>query len=362
MYAVSSKGDLYMGPMSLDLNQDWFSVAKRVGKAGWDKIKCLFFDGKGEMYAVTKEGAFYKGPAPSNENVPWLYGQATKIGSAGWNKFAALFFDLQDLLYAVINDKLVTGSLPTDPDTDWLDNTTTIGDKDWSRFTHFIDISPEGDLWFVDSKNGTIYKGPIPTKDDSQYLEKAENLGVGYNKYPCMSFTTDKTIKSIVSFEFLPDSGKASAKSTELVHSQIYSNKSSTPLKHTFKFSKTLTQSSLFSHDHGFSMALGANLHFEAGVPHKADGEGSIFIDIYKTQVWHFSEKNKTQIEFSSTDAVEVPAGQGIRMMASVSKVEMEIPYRATILTLFGYETTIEGLWKGVTHNDMKVSQEDYNE
>uniref|UniRef100_A0A8C5WCK9 Tachylectin 2 domain-containing protein n=1 Tax=Leptobrachium leishanense TaxID=445787 RepID=A0A8C5WCK9_9ANUR len=360
LFAVRGK-ELYRGSMPSNVDQDWFSTAKRVGKTNWDKLKFLLFDPQGVLYAVTKDGELYKGPAPSNENVSWLYGEATKVAISAWNNFDNLFFDLKGNLYAVTNeDKLVMGSPPTNPDDRWFVSSTTVGKSGWRVLSHFMAVSPDEALWCVDSSNGNIYKGPIPTKDDTSYLDRAEKLGYSYNMYPLMSFTIDKTMLNIVSCEFLSELGKITSQTSEVVQTQIYVNKSSSPLKHTFTFSKTLTEISTFSHDHGFTVAVGAETTFKAGFPFVAEAEYKISVNVSTTHNWNFKEENQTQTTFSSSTDVEVPAGCAIRMIASVTKGEMEVPYRMVIRTLFGYETTITGTWKGVNHYNLMVTQEDY--
>ncbi|XP_063315846.1 tachylectin-2-like [Pelobates fuscus] len=360
LFAVCG-GDLYTGSMPSEENLDWFSKARRVGKFDWNKFKFLLFNPNGLLYAVTKDGELYKGPKPDNENVSWLYGQATKIGIRSWNRFDALFFDPKGIMYAVTDDdRLVMRSPPTGPDDRWLDTSTTIGNKGWRILTHFMAFSPEGDLWCVDSNNGNIYKGRAPTKDDTAYIDKAEKLGWDYNTFPLLSFTIDKTLKSIVSFEFLPDSGKIISQGNEVVQSQIYNNKSSVPLKHTFSFSKTITETSTFTHEHGFSIDIGAEISFKTGVPFIAEGGVKISVNMSTTHTWTFTETNTTQTSFSSSSDVEVPGGKSIRMVASVTKGQMDVPYRAKIRTMFGYETYIEGIWKGVNHYDLMVTQEEY--
>uniref|UniRef100_A0A8C5MTX3 Tachylectin 2 domain-containing protein n=1 Tax=Leptobrachium leishanense TaxID=445787 RepID=A0A8C5MTX3_9ANUR len=313
LFAVRG-AELYRGSMPSNADQDWFSTAKRVGKTNWDSLKLIIFDPQGVLYAATKDGEFYKGPAPSNENVSWLYGEATKVGTSGWRVLS-----------------------------------------------HFMTVSPDGALWCVDSSNGNIYKGPIPTKDDTScYLDRAEKLGYSYNMYPLMSFTIDKTMLSIVSCEFLPELGKITSQNTEVVQTQIYVNRSSSPLKHTFTFSKTLIEISAFSQDHGFTLAVGAELKFKGGVPFIAETEAKISVNLSTTHNWNFKEENRTQTTFSSSTGVEVPAGCAIRMIASVTKGEMEMPYRMVIRTLFGFKTTIPGIWRGVNHYNLMVTQEDY--
>uniref|UniRef100_A0A8C5QH09 Tachylectin 2 domain-containing protein n=1 Tax=Leptobrachium leishanense TaxID=445787 RepID=A0A8C5QH09_9ANUR len=360
LYAVRGI-ELYRGSMPSSSNQDWFSTAKRVGKTDWDKYKCLFFDPQGVLYAATKNGELYKGPAPSNENVSWLYGEATKVGTGGWNLFDALFFDLKGIMYGVTDkDKLVMRSPPTKPDDDWLSSSTTIGTSGWRVLSHFIAVSPDHDLWCVDSRNGSIYKGPIPTKDDPTYQKKAVQLGWGYNAYPFMSFTLDKIMEGIVSFEFLPDVGKILSQNVEVVQSQIYNNKSSSPLKHTFTFSKIMTETSTFSQEHGFTLAVGAEMTFKAGIPLIAEIGLTISVNVSTTHTWNFTKTNTTETTFSSSTDVEVPPMRCIRMMASVTKAEMNVPFTAVIRTRFGYTSTIKGTWKGATHYNLMVTQEDY--
>uniref|UniRef100_A0A8C5PJI0 Tachylectin 2 domain-containing protein n=1 Tax=Leptobrachium leishanense TaxID=445787 RepID=A0A8C5PJI0_9ANUR len=360
LFAVRG-AELYRGSMPSNMVQDWFTTAKRVGKTNWDQFTFLLFDPQGVLYAATKNGELYKGPAPSNENMSWLYGEATKVGRSGWSKFDNLFFDLKGNLYAVTDDdKLVMRSPPTNPDDQWLASSTTVGKGGWRVLSHFMAVSPDGALWCVDSSNGNIYKGPIPTKDDTRYLDRAEKLGYSYNMYPLMSFTIDKTMLSIVSCEFLPELGKIESQTTEVVQTQTYVNPSSSPLKHTFTFSKTLTEISTFSQDHGFTVAAGAELTFKAGVPFIAETEAKIFINVSTTHNWSFKEENQTQTTFSSSTDVEVPAGRSIRMIASVTKGEMDVPYNMVIRTLFGFKTTITGIWKGVNRYNLMVTQEDY--
>uniref|UniRef100_A0A8C5Q1B5 Tachylectin 2 domain-containing protein n=1 Tax=Leptobrachium leishanense TaxID=445787 RepID=A0A8C5Q1B5_9ANUR len=346
--------------MPSEANQDWFSTAKRVGKSGWEKLKFLLFDPKGLLYVVTMEGKLYKGPAPCNENVPWLKWQATLVGTTGWNVFDSLFFDLKGTLYAVIDDKLVMRSPPTQPLNNWLSTNTTIGNGGWRILTHFMAVSPDGDLWCVNSSNGNLYKGPIPTNDDINYLEQAEILGIGYNMYPLMSFTVDKTMENIVSCEFLLDSSKILSKSTAVVQTQTYKNNSSNLLRHNFSFVKTLTQTSTFSLERGFTVAFGADMSFAEGIPFVDETKDKISIDLSTIHNWNFIQENEIPTSFSFSTDVEVPFGHAVCMIASVTKGEIAVPYRMVIRTLFGYQTTIYGTWRGITYYNLLVTQDDY--
>ncbi|CAH2299217.1 Hypothetical predicted protein [Pelobates cultripes] len=355
--------NLFRGPMPSDPKKDWFPTAKMVGTVDWNKFKFLFFfDPNGLLYAVTKNGEFYKGPAPDNENMSWLYRQATKIGQGTWDTFHALFFDNKGILYAVTNNgTLVMRSPPTRVGDDWLGTSTTIGIGDWRPLCHFIDFSPDDYLWCVNKNNGKIYKGLPPTAaDPGSYLKNAEYLGYNYNTYRFLAFSIDKTIQSIGSFEFLPDSGEILSQGIEVLQSQIYTNTSSSTLKHSFSFSKTLTETSTFTQEHGFTVSYGSETTFSAGIPFISKTETKISVNTSTTHTWSLTKTNTTETTFSSSTDVEVPAGRNIRMVATVLKGEMNVPYRAKIQTLFGYETIIQGMWKGVTHYNLTVSQEDY--
>uniref|UniRef100_A0A8C5Q039 Tachylectin 2 domain-containing protein n=1 Tax=Leptobrachium leishanense TaxID=445787 RepID=A0A8C5Q039_9ANUR len=353
--------DLYKGPMPLDAKQDWFSSAQRVGKVTWDKFKCVFFHPSGILYASTKDGEFYKGPAPTNENVSWLYGTATLIGRSKWNKFDALFFDPAGNLHGVTDeDKLVMGSPPAGPDDDWLNTCKTIGKGGWRLHTHFITISPDNLLWCVNSSNGNIYKGPPPTSEDDNFIERAECLGWSYHEFHALCFTLDRTIQSVKSLEFITDQGKITSQSSEVMQTQVYKNRSGTPLRHKFEVTKTVTVSSSFTKSESFSTSISMETTFKTGIPIISNNETKISMDMSTTREWSLSKDNETQITFSTSTDVEVPAGKGIRMVASVTKGEMEITYTANIVTFFGYLATIKGVWKGAFYYNLVVSQEDY--
>ncbi|XP_053305242.1 tachylectin-2-like [Spea bombifrons] len=356
---VIRDGDLYVGPLPSPKHDDWFSVAKRVGRGDWDTLKFFLFHPEGELYAATYEGKLYKGPAPDNEYVPWLYAKATEIGGAGWDTLDALFFDSKGMLHAVtLEDKLVKRSPPTSLSESWLDSSVTIGNQQWVSRTHFISFAPDGKLWCIEYGEGDIYSGDPPVAGDGKY--EAKNLGKGYSQYGFVAFTTDKIIQQIVSFEFLPDLGQTISETLEVVNDEIYYNKKSTvTLHHTFSFEKTLTQSSEFTHEHGFMCEVGVEITFNGGVPLVAEQGVTLSVNTSTSHNWNFTKANETSVTFSTSSEVEIPAGKAIRMIASVKKAEMEMPYRAHIRTMFGYETTIEGKWKGLTHYNLRVDQED---
>ncbi|XP_063315827.1 uncharacterized protein LOC134615269 [Pelobates fuscus] len=360
LFAVRG-GDMYRGSMPSNGKLDWFSKARRVGRREWDQFKFLLFDPNGILYAATKDGKLYKGPKPDNENVSWINDQATKIGIRMWDYFDALFFDPEGTLYAVTHSgSLEMRSPPSDIEDNWIGSSTNLAHEGWSDLSHFIAFSTEGDLWCVDSSNGNIYKGQAPTNGLTSFVRAAKKFSWNYDMYPFLSLTIDKTIQSIVSFEFLPNSGKILSRDTEVLQSLIYNNKSSVPAKFTFSFTKSISETSTLTHQHGYSGATGQEITFKAGTPLideegvKISGSGS------SAHTWNFTGNNETQTTFSSSADIEVPGGKTIRMVASVTKGGMEVPYRAIICTMFGKQTTIQGMWKGFNHYNLMITQEDY--
>ncbi|XP_075049885.1 uncharacterized protein LOC142110870 [Mixophyes fleayi] len=320
--------DLYRGPIPTNKDVDWFSVARRVGKCEWEKFKILFFHPNGDLYGTTSDGDFYRGPKPDNENISWCYEQATLIGDKDWNQFDSLFFDPEGVLYAVTDDKLFKAEPPSTP-MDWLKSSTTAGKQGWGRLTKFMAFSSDGKLWSVDKNNGTICRGSIP--EDGRYLDIADRFGSGYTCFPFLSFTVDKTIHNIISFSLLPEKGERVSETTEVIEEEIADNRrSSSVLKHNF----TIVDVDLL----------------------KANSA----ISVYYNPVDGFTERRQLQVTFSSSSNIELKPGEAVRIVASVVKAEINVPYRARVRTLFGFEAEIEGMWKGVSHYNLMVTQEDY--
>uniref|UniRef100_A0A8C5LRT6 Tachylectin 2 domain-containing protein n=1 Tax=Leptobrachium leishanense TaxID=445787 RepID=A0A8C5LRT6_9ANUR len=355
-------GDVFRGHRPLMYDQEWFVAATKVGKVDWDNFKFLLFAPEGDLYAVTNDGDFYRGPAPTNENMPWLYRQATKIGTSNWNSLRALFFDPEGLMYAVRSDgKLVRGSPPTCPEDNWLNTAAQVGNDNWLHFTNFIAFSPEGELWCVHNSTGRLFKWPPATMSRPDFPHReAMPVGQGFSACRFMAFTTDKTIGSIEHFEFLPDSGKILSLETEVLVSKVYRNNSGAPMNEEFKLAKEVTETSTFSQDDGFIVEPGAEITFDTGILCIDEAEESISLDIFTTRTWNFTKTNEAKVIFSTTMDVHVPPYTSKRVVVSVTKGEMEVPYRAQVRTLLGYEATIQGMFMGTTFYDLEVSQEDY--
>ncbi|XP_068122434.1 uncharacterized protein [Hyperolius riggenbachi] len=360
MYAVC-RGDLYIGPMPTPDCMDWFSLSRRIGRGDWDTFKFLFFHPKGELYGVTKLGEFYKGPTPYNENISWLYRQAEKIGHAGWHKFEAFFFDPKGILYAVTDKgRLLKETPPTRPDYNWFLHCKTVRKKGWRVLTHFVSFDGDGNLWCVHRNNGNLYKGPPPSSDNVDYMTTAEMLGSGYNQYTFLSFALDQTIQTITRFEFLINSAKTLSENNEILERRVFENKGEAPLKHSFLFSKTMKDTSTFTPDSHFVAPPDSGICFDAGTPRIADDGFEVTIDEKRLRTWFFNKTNETEVTFSSNITVELESGTAVCVVAFVKKIEIDVPYRASINTLFGFEATIFGIWKGAGYSNLVVTQEDF--
>ncbi|XP_069833197.1 tachylectin-2-like [Dendropsophus ebraccatus] len=352
-------GDLYRGPMPSKQDVDWFTVAQRVGRFDWSKIKLIFFHPNGDLYCTTHKGDFYKGPPPDNEHVPWLYCQATKIGRGNWNVFIAFSFDPDGNLFGVDNESFYTGPPPTDENVAW--KKLMIGGDYWKSMTHFMAFTNDKQFWSVDVPKGTLYRGDSP-RLQPWYWMFADILGWGYNNYRFLSFTKDKTIHKIISFEFLIDEGKKVSESPQVLEEKLYDNrKSNTTMKHEYKINKTVRESSSFSRDHGFTFDVGIETTVKTGIPVVAEGQVTVTMSMSTTHNWNFTEMNETETSFESNTIIELEPGNAIRVVSSVMKAEIDVPYKAIARTLFGSEVEIRGMWKGVSHYNLIVKQEDYD-
>ncbi|KAM4048760.1 uncharacterized protein ACNLHF_002080 [Anomaloglossus baeobatrachus] len=341
---------------------DWFSTARRVGLHEWNQWKILCFHPNGELYGITHNGKFHKGPQPDNENLPWMYEQSTEIGGKDWNQCVTIFFHPNGDLFAVTSEDRIQESKPPTSQNfwDWNKTAMVFGRGGWLDLTYFMAFNTKEKLWSVQKWNGDMYSGIM--QNDGRYLYHADYLGNSYNQFRFLSLAKDKTIRNIISFKFLPELADRVSSSVEVIEERVYNNrKSRNALNHTFGFEKTLKSCSSFSQEHGFTIEVGASVTFKAGVPCIAEVEGTVNINASTTHNWSFMETNETEVKFSSSSEVEVPPGEAIRVVASVMKAELNVPYKVRVRTVFGFESEVEGMWKGATHYNLMVTQEDYD-
>ncbi|XP_078530600.1 uncharacterized protein LOC144817712 [Lissotriton helveticus] len=355
------RGDeLFKGPSPFMPWSDWFSQAKCVGKGGWDQCKFLYFSPTGKLFAVTKAGAWYTGPEPEHAEVPWIFRQAAKIGGSGWQLFDALCYDPDGSMWGVYDGSLRRNQPLSTTDGNWVAQSIVVGASGWDQISYFMGFSSDGNLWCVSRNDGVIYSARPPTNKDEPWLTRARKLGCDYHKYKCLAFADDKTIKKVLSVEFLTDLGMVLEMQPEVVTEKVYDNKSSTtPLKATFEVNKVYCAESHFTHEHGFEFGMEAETTFETGAP--VVGKAGIRMSSKATtsNVWNFTKVNTTETNFKMVSDFEVEPGKAVRQIAKAKKATIDVPYRAKVCTVFGHETFISGIWKGVSFFDLKVKQVD---
>ncbi|XP_063281772.1 tachylectin-2-like [Pelobates fuscus] len=358
MFAILGN-DLYRGSLPSEQGQEWFDVAEKVGTDDWGSTRFTLFDPNGDMYVVTDKGDLYRGPAPTNRLSSWFFREANRIAVGVWNEANAVFFDARGTLFAIMQDGLLMKrNPPTDLQDDWFATAIPVGNENWLQYTLFIAFGPKGSLWSISEPSGDLYKWSPEAIDTNFPHKDAEYMGSGYNAGLFYAFTVDKSIRSIESLEFLPTDGTIVSNDPMVLKSQTYTNSGDTPLSYYFTFSKILKAFSTFSLKDGYTYKVGAKVTVAAEVPFIDEQDGEISIKPGTSRIWNIAGTNDIETPFSSITDVTVPPHTSICVSASVTKVVMEVPFSAKATTVFGYVTTVEGMWKGEGHYGMSVSQE----
>ncbi|XP_069488436.1 uncharacterized protein [Ambystoma mexicanum] len=357
MFVTRGK-ELYKGPTPSTPWENWFEQAKCVGRSVWDSFHILCFSPAGDLYALTREGILYKGPEPDNEHVPWLYSRAKKIDNLSQHSIGGLFFDPDGTLYGIVGEQLRRSPPLYNVDKDWLQNSIVVGASGWDRLSN-VRFSYDGNLWCI-SHSGDLLTAPPPTDPNEDWKSTARTVGTGYLSYGYMSMIRDTTIKRVLHIEFLTDTGKVLSIEPMLVQEQTYNNKdSTTPMKELFEVNRVLVSESTFGQEHGFEFSAKAETTFETGIPLAMKGMVHLSAKATNSHTWNFTETNRVETRFKRTSEVEVPPGKAVLWKAVAKKATMDIPYEATVLTVFGNEETIYGTWKGASIFDKKVKQVD---
>ncbi|KAJ1211542.1 hypothetical protein NDU88_006900 [Pleurodeles waltl] len=357
---VVREHELFKGPTPSARWSDWFQLAKCVGRGIWDQFKFLSFSPGGILYAVTKAGAFYKGPEPNNKHVSWLHKQATKLGGRDWQYFDVLFFDPEGIMYVILRGALLKNPPVTNILGEWVTQSVNVGKSGWDKYSHFMGFSSEGDLWCVSRNDGVMYSAPPPTHRNDRWVERAKRMGSDYRTYKHMKFTHDKTIQKILRLDFLLDSGEVLETHPEVVALQEYDNKDSTsPLKCTFEIDKTCIVETQFTHEHGFEIGFEAETTFTAKIPLVGEGGARVAASTSTSHTWNFTDINRIETHYKTSSTFELAAGKAVRQKGVVKKAVIDVPYTAEVLTVFGYKTTVSGMWKGACFFNLSVRQED---
>ncbi len=173
-------------------------------------------------------------------------------------------------------------------------------------------------------------------------------------------FAKSKTVAAILDFDWKIDQSKVLKNVPDIIATETYDNSgSSQPLKSTFIVNKEVTNTSTFSEEHGFEFATGAATTFKAGIPNIAENETTVMVDTSTTHNWQLGGENSTTQSYTHQSDVEVPPGKHIQKIASVTKGNLDVPYRAKIRAGDGSIQWIEGTWKGVSTVNLVEKQVD---
>jgi hypothetical protein len=173
-------------------------------------------------------------------------------------------------------------------------------------------------------------------------------------------FTKSRTVAAILEFYWNIDQAKVLKNAPDIIASETYDNSgSSQPLTSTFIVQKDVSNTSTFSQEHGFEISTGAETKFEAGIPNIAKNETTATINTSTTHNWQLGEENTTTQTYYHQSDVEVPPFKKLQKIASVTKGNLDVPYRAKIRAGDGSIQWIEGIWKGVSTVNLVEKQVD---
>ena len=176
-------------------------------------------------------------------------------------------------------------------------------------------------------------------------------------------YAKSKTVAAILELDWYIDFAKVVNAVPDIIASQTYDNRnSSLPLETTFSFEKEIQNKSSFSHEHGFTVAVGVETTFKAGIPYIAANETTVKVDVSTTNTWTFGGENTTTQKYSQSTNMNVPPSEHVMVVAQVTSAQLSVPYKAKVRTGDGLIRYIEGTWNGVSTVNLVVKQTDVNQ
>ena len=163
-------------------------------------------------------------------------------------------------------------------------------------------------------------------------------------------------VSLICGIDFDIDQGSVTSEAAQLLKAEIYDNRaSSVPLQSDFSVSKEFAETNLFNR--GDSLTIGSGKLVSVKLPF-FDGS-NIALATSSTSGVSLTEQNAIPRSYSDDVPLEVPAGQGIVMEATIQKASLDVPWTASIVNGLGAASTISGQWKGASTYDFQVIQSD---
>lgn len=201
-------------------------------------------------------------------------------------------------------------------------------------------------------ENNAHIDGPISSLQGMSNQELVQG-GLGW-------YADSRTVAAILEFYWNMDQAKVLSTAPEIIASETYDNsKSQIPLNTKFSFTKEITNTSTFSEEHGFEIKVGVEMKISAGVPLLAANETTVKFDTSTTNTWQFGGANTTTQSYTRESDVSVPPLKRMQRVASITKGNLDVPYRAKIRAVDGSIQWLEGTWNGVATVNLVEKQVD---
>eukprot|EP01084_Bolivina_argentea_P184454 318114_1 len=154
------------------------------------------------------------------------------------------------------------------------------------------------------------------------------------------------------SIKFDLNNGKISGKSPQVIATITGENDSSmTQPGPVFKMSKTITETSTFTHTHGFEVKVGVKA--TCGVPGIASGE--ISSELSTQHSFQFGKTNTISKTYEINFPSQIPPRTKLVVQAVVWKSNLDVPYSMKVRK-GNKEYDSSGIWRGVTTWDIHAN------
>lgn len=144
---------------------------------------------------------------------------------------------------------------------------------------------------------------------------------------------------------------------------EIFTNKGSILREDNLDISESITETTTFSHTHGFEVKVGTEIEWDAGVQVPLLGKmGGTFN--FSTEFGYAHSRTSGQDrsetkEYKRSLKVQVPPFTKVTATAVLWKQEMEIPYTLDMQLCDGEVVQSSGLWKGVSAFNLEHTVEE---
>ncbi len=162
-----------------------------------------------------------------------------------------------------------------------------------------------------------------------------------------------RQVVEICSLEFNTSQGRIVHSSPERLEAVTYLNTAvRASLKSTFTVLKHVTETSRFEYP---SLLLHPQATLSTKIPYYVDGE--ILLSLSATATFGTTGATSVVKTYDHTSEVEVPPRTRIVKEASITRDDLEVPWRAVVKTGLGKLSHINGKWYGASTCDLRVTQ-----